>query len=78
MQASRDGVKMVRELHGLLASIVAAIGTTWTSRRAEMSRDQKVRFVTLTGRADAYSGFLFQVEQSKSRALYYNARNQLR
>ncbi len=70
-------MKTPHESHRLLSGLVAAIGSAWSSK-AKKARTRRVRLVSWAGRADTDSWFLLQLEESKNRALYYNARNQVR
>ncbi|TMI50710.1 hypothetical protein E6H15_05470 [Candidatus Bathyarchaeota archaeon] len=78
MQATKSGVEIARESHRLFGGIVAAIGSVWTSRRAKKPEARKVRLVSWASRANTDSWFKLQIEQSKSRGLYYYTRNQAR
>jgi len=78
MQTTKSGVGIARESHSLFGGIVAAIGSVWTSRRAKKLEARKVRLVSWASRANTDSWIKLQIEQSKSRGLYYYARNQIR
>jgi hypothetical protein len=78
MESCKDVVATTHRSRGILTALVAAIGSAWTLGRDRKTKARAVRYVSWAGRAQTDSWFQFQLEQSKSRALYYYSRNETR
>jgi hypothetical protein len=77
MESCNDRVATTRGSHAILNALAAAIGSAWNLGK-DKKKEQSLRHVSWAGRAQTDSWFVFQLEQSKSRALYYYSRNQTR
>src|SRR5713226_9388332 len=78
MSIRQDWTKITRSVTSFFATFRSAIGSTSEDRQTRRARSRKRRPVTLTIRYIADLPMVTELELYKSRALIYNARNQIR
>ncbi len=78
MSIREDWTKITRSITGYFAAFRSALGSNSEDHQTRRVRPRKTRPVTLTVRYIAGLAIVTELEIYKSRALIYNARNQIR